>query len=77
MHLYFSAKHSKTWREKVDIDKTYANFSPFRTQQEEDHLNNQPTSGTSGFINAMVDSIVHEKMQEFINQMEPLYQSPS
>ena len=25
----------------------------------------------------MVDSIVHEKMQEFINQMGPFYQSPS
>ena len=25
----------------------------------------------------MIDSIVHEKMQEFINKMGPLYQSPS
>ena len=24
----------------------------------------------------MVDSIVHDKMQEFINKMGPLYQSP-
>ena len=47
------------------------------TQQEEDRLSNQPISGTTGYSNAMIDSIVHEKMQEFINQMEPLYQSPS
>ena len=46
-------------------------------QQEENRLSNQPTSGTTGYINAIIDSIVHEKMQEFINQMGPFYQSPS
>ena len=70
------SKTLKTWRKKVDIDKTYANFVPFRTQQEEDRLNNQPTSGTSGFRNAMFDIIVHDKMKEFINQMRPFHQSP-
>ena len=59
----------KTWRKKLDIDKTYANFFPFMTQQEEDRLNNKPTSGTAGFSNNMLDSIVHEKMEESINQM--------
>ena len=47
------------------------------TQQEEDRLSNQPISGTTGYSNAMIDSIVHEKMQEFINQMVPFYQSLS
>ena len=45
------------------------------TQKEDDCLNNQPTSGTAGFSNAMVDRIVHDKIQEFINQMVPFYQS--
>ena len=44
------------------------------TQQEEDRLNNKPTSGTAGFSNNMLDSIVHEKMEESINQMWPFYQ---
>ena len=47
------------------------------TQQEEYRLSNQPTSGTTGYINAMIDSIVHDKRQEFINQMGPFYQFPS
>ena len=63
------SKTLKIWREKSDMDKTYANFFPFRNQQEEDRLNNQPTCGTASFSNAMVDNIVHEKMQELINQM--------
>ena len=46
------------------------------TQQEEDRLSNQPTSGTTGYRNAMIDSIVHDKMQEFINQKGPFYQYP-
>ena len=66
----------KTWREKPDIDKTYANFAPFMTQQEEDCPSNQATSGTTGYSNAMIDRILHDKMQEFINQMGPLYHSP-
>ena len=40
------------------------------------HLSNQPTSRTTGYITTMIDSIVHDKMQEFINKMGPLYQSP-
>ena len=47
------------------------------TQQEEDCLNNQPTSVTSGFSNTVVDSIVYDKIQEFVNQMGPFYQSSS
>ena len=47
------------------------------TQQGEDCLNNQSTSGTAGFSNAMVDSIVHDQIKEFINQMGPFYQYPS
>ena len=46
------------------------------TQQQEDLLNIQPTYGTADFSNAMVESIVHEKMQEFINQMGTIYQYP-
>ena len=46
-------------------------------QQEEDCFSKKPTSGTTGYINAMIDSIVNETMQEFINQMGPFYQSPS
>ena len=38
----------KTRRKKTDIDKTYANFPPFMTQQEEDCLSYQPTYGTTG-----------------------------
>ena len=53
----------KTWREKPDIDKIYANFFPFVTQQEEDRPINQPKSGTRGYINAMIDNIVDDKMQ--------------
>ena len=47
------------------------------TQQEEDCLNNQQKSGTGDFSNAMVDNIVHNKTQEFINKMVPVYQSTS
>ena len=47
------------------------------TQQEEDRLSNQPTSGRTGYINVMIDRILHDKMQEFINKMVPLYQSIS
>ena len=47
------------------------------TQQEEDRNTNQPTSGTTGYSNAMIDIIVHDKMQEFVNQIGPFYQSPS
>ena len=47
------------------------------TQQEEDCLSYQPTYGTTGYSNAMVDNIVHDKIQEFINQMGPFYQYPS
>ena len=57
MHPYFSTKHSKPGAKKTDIDKTYANFVPFMTQQEEYCLNNQPTSGTPGFSKAIVDII--------------------
>ena len=46
------------------------------TQQEEGRLNNKPTSGISGFSNAMIDSIVNDKIQSFINQMGPFYNSP-
>ena len=46
------------------------------TQQQEDLLNIQPTYGTAGFRNAMVDNIVHDKMQELINQLGPIYQYP-
>ena len=63
----------KTWREKPDINKTYANFVPFMNQQENYCLNNKPTSVTADFINTMVGSIVHYKMKEFINQMRPFY----
>ena len=49
----------KTWREKTDINKTYAKFVPFVTQQEEVRINNQTTSGTAGFSNSMVDRIVY------------------
>ena len=47
------------------------------TQQEEDRLSNQPISGTTCYSNDMIDSIVHDKMQEFINKMGPFYRSPS
>ena len=67
----------KTWNKKIDIDKTYAKFFPFTTQQEEDCLNNQSTSGTAGLRNAMVGIIVHNKMKELINQMGTFYQAPS
>ena len=46
------------------------------SQQEEFRLSDQPTSGTTYYINAMIDRIVHDKMKEFINQMGPSYQSP-
>ena len=46
------------------------------TKQEEDCLSNQPTSGTTGYRKAMIESIVHDTIQEFINQMVPFYQSP-
>ena len=49
--------------QKIDIDKTYENFVPFMTQQEEYFLSNQPTSIRTCYINAMIDSIVHKKMQ--------------
>ena len=47
------------------------------TQQEEDHLSHQPTSGTKGYSIVIIDRIVHEKIQEFTNKMGPFYQSPS
>ena len=53
----FFNKTLKTWHEKPDIDKIYASFVPFMTQQEEYCLNNQPTSGTPGFSKAIVDII--------------------
>ena len=67
----------KIWRKKTEIDKTYANFVKFMTLQEEDLLSNQPTSGAAGFRNSVVDDIVHEKMQELINQMVSFDQSPT
>ena len=57
------SKTPKTWHKKIDTDKTYANFFPFMTQQEEDRLDNKPTSITAGLSNGMVDSIVHEKIK--------------
>ena len=47
------------------------------TQQEEDRLNNQTTPRTAVFSKSMVDSIVYDKIQEFVNQMGPFYQSSS
>ena len=44
------------------------------TQQEEYCLDNQPTSGTADLRNTMVDRILHDKMQDLINQMGTLYQ---
>ena len=83
LHLYYNKVHcirtfqgnTQNLAQKPDIDKTCTNFVPFMTQQEKDHLNNQPTSGTSGFSNAIVDRIVQDKMKEFINQMGHFYQS--
>ena len=46
------------------------------TQQEEDCLSTQTTSGTTGYSKAMIESILHETMQKRINQMVPFYQSP-
>ena len=46
------------------------------TQQEENRLNNKLTSIIAGFSNAIIDSIVHDKIQEFINQMGSFFQSP-
>ena len=71
LFLYYDSVHTsgifsktlKTWRGKLDIDKKYAKFVPFMTQQEEDCLNSQQTSGKEGFINTMADSIVHDKMK--------------
>ena len=51
----------KIWWLKRDNDKIYAIFSLFMTQQEEDCLNNQPTSGTAGFKNTVIDSILDDK----------------
>ena len=65
----------KTWRKKTDIDKAYENFVLFMTQQEEYPLNNNPTHGTTSYSNTMVDRILHEKIQESINQLGPLHQS--
>ena len=76
LHPYFSMKKIKTSPKKKILDKKYANFVPYMTQQEEDLLNNQPTSVTAGFRKIIVDSIVHTKMQEFINQMGTFYKSP-
>ena len=45
-------------------------------QQKEYCLSNQPTSGTTGYSNAIIDSIVNKKMQEFMNQMGLFYQYP-
>ena len=53
----------KTWQEKPYIHRTYANSVPFMTQQEEDCLSNKPTSRTTGYSNAIIDSIVHDKIQ--------------
>ena len=76
MHPDFSTKDLEPDK-KPYIHKTYSNIFPFMTQQEEDCLNNKPTSRTAGYSNAMVDSIVHDKMQELINQKVPFYQYPS
>ena len=67
IHPYFSVKYSKPGTKKINIDQTYENFVPFMTQQKEDSLNNQPTSGIVGFRNAMVDSILHGE-NEIIHQ---------
>ena len=61
MHPEFSTKHSKPGAKKTDTDKTYTQFPPFMTQQEEDRLSNQPTSGKTGYRNAIIYRIVHEK----------------
>ena len=69
-------KMLKTRRKKINIDKIYANFVPFVTQQEKYRISSQPTSGTVGFSNSVIGRIVNNKMQESINQMGPLYQYP-
>ena len=70
-------KTLKTWREKPDINKTYAKIVPFMIQQEEYRLSIKQAYRVEGFSNTMVDDIVHGKIQEFINQMGPFYQAPS
>ena len=57
MHPEFSEKHSKPGAKKQISIKTYEHFFSFMTQQEDNCLNNQPTSGTADFINSMVDRI--------------------
>ena len=47
------------------------------TQQEEDRLSNQPTSGITGYRYAIIDSIAHDEMKQFINPVGPFYQYPS
>ena len=47
------------------------------TLQEEDRLRNKPTSDAEGFGNAMVDNIVHNKVQAFTYQMGTFYQAPT
>ena len=69
--------NTQNFVQKPGIDKTCANFFPLLSQQEKDSLNNQPTTVTVGFINSMVDSIVHDKIQEFMNQMVLFYKSTS
>ena len=61
----------KTWRKKTNINKTYANFSAFMTEQEEDRLSNQPTSGTTGYINKIIDIIVHDKIKIISIKWDP------
>ena len=65
-------------RKKSGIQlKRTANFFLFMNPTEEKiGLGNRPTSGTTGYINVVIDSIVHDKVQEFINRMGPFYQSP-
>ena len=67
----------KTWRKKKISIKHTQTFVLFNTQQEEDRLSNQPTYGTTGYNNTMIDSIVHYKMKSFINKMGPFCQSSS
>ena len=53
-------QNTQNLAQKPDVNKKYANFIPFVNQQEEDRLSNQLTSVTTGYINAMIDSILHD-----------------
>jgi hypothetical protein len=66
----------KTWRAKPDAAKTYLEFKILMTAEHDDRMKNALTSKAAGYSAnqaTFVTDIVHQQLQQFVNNM-PIYQ---